>query len=222
MSNPQTGVDRCSPMLGLPYRKPDEIVVATTTHYNAMVASSEWATASTTLDKPASAWLKTANDIDSGSQKLEDLLKKVEAQRSALATLVQLWSAQTATCLGTVKEYCAGSKTKCKNLGFAYAGRVVRPAAPVPSNLLGKRNKKAGIAEAMWKCDGRRHQYQVQHATNPADSATYSGHITVSKRTFQLPGQTSGATVYVRVQVLDPKLPDGHSDWTPWAAITVS
>ncbi len=221
MSN-NHAADRCTPLLGLPYRKPDEMVVATQTHYNAMIASPEWATASATLDKPASAWLKTATDIDTGKQALDDLLKKVDAQRVALDALTQLWSAQTAICLGGVKEYCAGSKTKCKSLGFVTAERVSRPPATLPTNVQGKRNKIAGVAELAWTCDGRRHEYQVQHATNPADASTYSAAVTVSKRSFMLPGQTSGAILHFRVLVLDPKLPDGHSDWTAWTPVTVS
>jgi hypothetical protein len=28
--------------------------------------------------------------------------------------------------------------------------------------------------------------------------------------------------LHFRLQVLDPKLPDGHSDWTAWFPVTVS
>jgi hypothetical protein len=34
--------------------------------------------------------------------------------------------------------------------------------------------------------------------------------------------QPPGATLHFRVMVLDPKLPDGHGDWTAWAPVIVS
>jgi hypothetical protein len=214
--------DRCTPVLLQAHRTVEEKISCTTVHYTALTKSSEWAAAKDTLDVPTAAWLKTANDMGTAQKELDDLLKAVAAKRVALDTLVQTWAAQTTQCLGAVKEYCSGSQTKCKNMGFGTAGRVSRPSAPLPVNLVAHHNKVAGIAELEWKCDGRRHQYMVQHATNPADASTYAAPVVVSRMRFKLPGQTPGAVLHFRVQVLDPKLPEGHSDWTAWVPVTVS
>ena len=54
--------------------------------------------------------------------------------------------------------------------------------------------------------------------TNPA---TIVGPIVVGTTVFKLPGQTPGAIVYVRVLTIDPKLPTGQSEYTPWVAVMV-
>jgi hypothetical protein len=41
------------------------------------------------------------------------------------------------------------------------------------------------------------------------------------KTRFALPGQTVGATLHVRALALDPALPNGQSDYTPWVATIV-
>jgi hypothetical protein len=214
--------DRCTPVLTELHRTPEEMVSATQTHYDAMTKSAEWATAKTTLQAPADDWLKAAQDLDAASTDLNNLLKQVEIKRGLLNTLSVTWMTQKGVCLAGVKKYCAGSKDTCKNLGFGVAGRNLRPPATLPTNVHGKRVKTAGVLSVEWTCDGRHHEYQVQYATNPADPSTYSSPATVSKRRFQLAGQTPGAALQVRVMVLDPKLHDGHSDWTAWVPVTVS
>jgi hypothetical protein len=56
----------------------------------------------------------------------------------------------------------------------------------------------------------------------PANAATYSPPHTVSRRRFQLAGQTPGAILHFRALVLDPKLALGQSDWPAWVAAVVS
>jgi hypothetical protein len=187
-----------------------------------MTNSAEWAKAKTTLQAPADDWLKAAQDLGTANGELTDLLKQVEIKRGLVNTLSVAWTTQKGVCLSGVKKYCAGSKDTCKNLGFAAFERNQRPPAPLPTNVHSKRVKTAGTLDVEWTCDGHRHQYQVQHATNPTDPSTYSSPVTVSRRRFRLPGQTPAATLQVRVMVLDPKLPDGHSDWTAWVPVTVS
>jgi hypothetical protein len=39
---------------------------------------------------------------------------------------------------------------------------------------------------------------------------------------FELAGQTPGATIHFRVLALDPSLPTGQTEYTPWVPVMVS
>jgi hypothetical protein len=43
----------------------------------------------------------------------------------------------------------------------------------------------------------------------------------VTRSRVTITGQTPGATLHLRVQTLDSKLPNGKSDFSPWVAIIV-
>ena len=189
--------------------------------YTAMTASQEWSLA-TGVHQPAADLLQTTEDLVTNRKELDDLLQKVAAKRLAELLLLQLWSTRLQLCQGAVKSYCSGSAAKCQALAWGPGGRTVRPPATVPTDLKAVRSEVSGTATFTWKGDGYEHDYQVQYCTDIANQATYSQARTVSKRRFQLPGQTPGAILHLRVLTLDAKLPTGQTEWSPWLAVTVS
>lgn len=189
--------------------------------YAAMQASAEWAQA-TDVHQPAADLSAVLAKLFTNHTELGDLLAKVETKRTNEGTFLQLFEDQLAVTQSAVRKYCSGSKAKCQALGWTPRGRKARPAAPVPFDLKGVRSKTGGTATLVWKCDGYRHDYQVQYCTDIASQATYSQARTVSRRRFQIAGQTPGATLHMRVLTLDAKLPTGQTDWSSWVAVTVS
>jgi hypothetical protein len=214
-------INHATPALTEVHDTAAEMVSCTTTHYNAMKASAEWALPPD-VQVPANAWLATANALNAGEQQIENLLKQVGVARAGQLVLMRQWTTQGRVCLGAVDNHCDGSKDKVQALGYAVAGRTPRPAASTPTKLERKATKLRGLAIVGWVSDKHRHDYQVQWATNTADATTYSVPAVTSKRTFKLAGQVSGAVLYFRVQVIDAKLPAGHTDWTAWLEVTVS
>jgi hypothetical protein len=214
-------IDNATPVLTGPTENTEDKVSATQTHYNAMKASTDW-TAATDVQTAANDWLAVATNLSTNEQAIADLMKQLAAKRVAEVTLLVQWATQKDVCLAAVRKFCAGSSAKVQGFGYAVAGRTPRPPAPVPSNLLGKRVKVAGTAWLTWTGDAYRRQYQAQWATDSTNPATFSAPRTVGGRSFKLPGQTSGATLHFRVLALDPRLPTGQTDWSPWAAVVVS
>jgi len=56
---------------------------------------------------------------------------------------------------------------------------------------------------------------------NPADASTYQEPVHISRSRYTVTGQTPGATLNIRVQALDSKLPTGKSEWSAWVPIIV-
>jgi hypothetical protein len=189
--------------------------------YAAMQASPEWALA-TDVHQPAADLNKAVTDLYVNHTALAGLVAQVETKRTNEGVLLQLFEDQLAVTQSAMRKYCAGSKVVCQALGWTPRGRKVRPGAIVPIDLKGVRSKLVGTATLVWTCDGYRHEYQVQYCTDIASVATYSAPRTVSRRRFQIAGQTPGAILHMRVLTLDSKLPAGQTDWSPWAAVTVS
>jgi hypothetical protein len=208
------------PVVTEAHRTPDEMAQCTYTHYNALAASSEWA--DTALHQPADDWKATADDLKANHQKLEDLLKQVAAARAQEEVLMRRWVNKAQACVTAVSTHCDGNADKVKNCGFGVGKRTKRPPAEMPTNVQPKKSKGHGAAGVTWQSDGRRHDYQVQWAQNPADPATYAQPAVVSKRKFELTGQTIGVVLNFRVRVIDAKIPAGYTDWTAWLAVTVT
>lgn len=62
----------------------------------------------------------------------------------------------------------------------------------------------------------------MQTATNPADPATYSEPVMVSKSKITFANKPPGSTIDVRVLTLDAKQPTGKSEYTPWVSVIVA
>lgn len=208
------------PLLVGAHRSAAEMVQCGTNHYNALSGSSEWTDAA--LHGPAADWKQSTDDLAANHQKLEDLRKQIAVVLGQEVVLMRKWSSTAHACQGAVGTHCAGNADKVKACGFANVKRSARPPASTPSNLKAKNTKQEGQVGVEWDSDGYRHDYQVQWATNPADTATYSALNLVSQRKFVLSGQTYGAMLHFRVRALDAKLQNGTTDWTPWVAVLVT
>jgi hypothetical protein len=198
-----------------------EKVAATTTQYNAMKASPDWA-AATDVQKAAGVWLQASTDLAANTVTVEALVKQLAAARAQEQILLRRWSAAHRGCISAVNTFCDGSKDKIQGFGFGVFARTARIPAGIPTQVEGKKSKVQGLAVVAWVSDGRRHEYQVQHCTNTADPTTFSAPVTVSKRTFKLAGQVQGATLHFRVLTLEPKLATGQTDWSAWVPVIVN
>jgi hypothetical protein len=143
------------------------------------------------------------------------------ARNDQAASLLR-WSMRKRALLTAVRLTCNGSAQKMKALGFGVLDPAQAALAEVPKGLRSRRNKAAGVAAVSWDVQPGTRMFMVQHATDPNDPTTYATAKSSSKVSFKLPGQTPGATISFRVYAIDPRLPAGQTDWSPWLAVKVS
>ena len=186
----------------------------------AMQGSPEWP-AAPNVQTTTAAWAKATDDWEANDEELAVAKQKVAAIEAREPVLERRWHAKKRACSGAVTDHGDGSKDKVHALGWAVLNHDPLAPAEVPQNLRDKHSKVHGTATAGWDTNHGKFQFQVQHATNPADAATLSEPMTTGKSTFKLPGQVRGATIHFRVLTLDPKLPTGKTDWTLWVPVVV-
>jgi hypothetical protein len=154
--------------------------------------------------------------------------KQILATRTLLATLeanepafARRWDTRKRATFSAVTDYADGSIDTVNGFGCGVLGHHVLAPASAPTNLKDGDSSTKGTAYAVWDTVHGRYDFEVQHATDPATPSTYSDPVSTSRASFKLAGQARGATLYFRVLTLDPKLPGGKSDWTPWVAVVV-
>src|SRR5262249_8734931 len=154
-----------------------------------------------------------------------DNLKKIGPARSALATLItnqrvleRRWSAKKRAFYSAVNIHADGSKDTVSNLGCEVLNAQPIPPQGVPQNVHDRHLKVRGSAGAIWDTT-RKPDFMVQICTNPADPSTYQEPVHISRSRYTVTGQTPGATLHLRVQALDSKLPNGKSEYSAWVAI---
>jgi len=123
--------------------------------------------------------------------------------------------------VSTVQVFSGGSADVISSLGFQVKGAPVSDLYPAPAGLTVKTGKDHGTVSALWKRGPARHGFVVQHATDPANAATYSATQPCTKSKCIISGLPSGTVVHVRVAAVDPRAPSVQSPWTDWATATV-
>jgi hypothetical protein len=195
-------------------------VSGTQAQVTATKASPGWASAPPEVQKKLDEWGQSGSDMDANQ-------KKIGPARSALALLIgnqrvlqRRWSAKKKAFYSSVNDYADGSKDIIANLALDVL--TMQPVAPqgVPQNVRDRHLKTRGSAGAAWD-RMKKPDFMVQTCTNPADPSTYGELCHVTRSLFTITGQTPGATLQVRVQTLDSKLPNGKSEFSPWVPIIV-
>lgn len=196
-------------------------IVSAYTLIAAMKGSPGWP-AATGVQDATLAWETDTKALEANHQHIGDLLAELAAARANELTLLRRWGASKLGVTTAVRAYSDGSKDKVLSFHMSVAQKGPTLEATPVQELRGKRSKAQGEVGVAWKPQRAAHDYMVQHCTNPADPATYSTPTTCSKASFELTGQVPGATIHFRVVALDPNLPNGQTDYTPWVPVMVS
>jgi hypothetical protein len=209
--------DRAVPTVRTPRRRDTEKVDLTNSLKQSLKASPDWAQATT---------VQTAfGSLDQDAQKLAAITAQVEGLKGQLRTaLTQLvgarrdWGTSLKQLLGTVEVYSKGSVDVVKGFGLEVRSAKALGTLPAPANLVLARGKEAGTVTAKWDKGTSRIGFLVQHATDPANAATFSTPKVWTKTKYTLDGLPSGSTVYFRVAAVDPSESSGQSPYTAWAS----
>jgi hypothetical protein len=164
----------------------------------------------------------TENDnLDANNKKKEDLRQQLSQAEAEGVTIARRWNLRRKGLLNAIDVHCDGSKEKVQrfNLGVVERGKL--PPAAVPAGLHQAHGPKPTTVVVAWDKTKGADGYVVQHATDPADPATYAAPAICKRTRFALPGQALAATIHFRVAAIDPDLPGGQSEYAPWVAATV-
>ena len=213
--------DHAVPRITLPLTTPAERVFAANTHIAAFKNSPGWAEA-VEVQAATATWSTETDNLDASHNSIAELESRLAAARTNHLAVLRRWEVRRRGALNAVNAYCDGSKDRVQGFGLGVLTRTAPSETTVPEGLRGRRSKVIGVATVVWTTRRGNHGFMVQHATDPTDAATFSAPIMSSRGTFELTGQTPGATIHVRVLALDPSLPTGQTEYTPWVAVRVS
>jgi hypothetical protein len=184
-----------------------------------MQQSPDWA-ASPALQDAAKGWNADADAIEANAKVIAALKDQLKAADSKQRSLRRDWRTSTKHVLSTAGVVCGGSVDRVKALGLDVITQTKVGALDAPTDLVVQAGKALGQTVSAWLKGNARHGFLVQHATDPANPATYSAVTPSTKTKYTLDGSPSGANVYVRVAAVDPTSKSGMSPWTPWTAGT--
>ncbi|MFT3767403.1 MAG: hypothetical protein QM820_18275 [Minicystis sp.] len=166
-------------------------------------------------------WSAVIDGWENNGRQIAALTLQLDALKANEPVFARRWDTKRRAVFSAVTDYADGSIDKVHGFGCAVLGHEPLPPAGVPTNLRDKHSKVHGAAIAEWDTMNGNLGFMVQHAADPSSPATYAEPVVTSKSTFKLPGQVRGATIYFRVLALDPKVPGGKTDWTPWVPVVV-
>jgi hypothetical protein len=173
------------------------------------------------VQKALGDWAQAAIDMDTNEKKIGPARTALGLLISTQRILLRRWTAQRRAFFSAVNIHIDGSKDMAQNLACEVFSQQPLPPQGVPQNVRDLHLKTRGSAGVTWD-KMVKHDFMVQTCTNPADAATYAEPMHVTRRRVTFANQTPGATLHVRVQTLDSKLPNGKSDYSPWVAIIVA
>lgn len=166
-------------------------------------------------------WGAVIDGWEANGKQIAALELQLDAHKANEPVFARRWDTKKRAVFSAITDYADGSIDKVHGFGCGVLGHEPLPPASVPQNLRDKHSKVHGTAAAEWDTMYGKYGFLVQHAADPANAATYAEPVVSSKSTFKLAGQVRGATIYFRVLTLDPKLPGGKTDWTPWVPVVV-
>lgn len=185
-----------------------------------MQNSADWANAPD-VQKRTGEWGQVMDDWEANRKARAPLLAKLATLDANDLVFARRFDTKKRAVAGSVTDFADGSRDVVHGFGWSVLGHDPLAPATTPTNLHDTHSKVKGTASVGWDTTYGKFQYQVQHATNTADPSTFSDPITTSRASFKLEGQTRGATIYFRVCALDPKLPNGKTDWSAWVPAQV-
>jgi hypothetical protein len=216
---PEQPIDHAVPVLRKPQRTDVQKVQTTRTTAHAMQQSPGWALAHV-VQGAVATWNDCADLLEGNAAVIAQIRDQLRTAESKQRSLRRAWRAATGQLLGAVNVVCDGSADAVKDLGFDVRAYALNGALPAPEGLAAWAGKLPGEVEAGWSRGLARCGFAVQHATEPANPATYSAVIPWTKTQYTLRGAPSGATVHLRVAAIDPTSPSGIGPWSAWAAGT--
>ena len=177
--------------------------------------------AATDVQKAVTSLGQNSDKIAAKAAVVAGLENQAKDAKSALTLLRRDWQTSHEQVLNTVKVFAAGFGDVVKELGFELVAATPAGLLPAPSGLTATSGKNQGEVKASWKRGDARHGFVVQHATDPANAATYSALKLSTRMTCTLGGLQSGIVVHVRVAAVDPRAADDQGPWSIWVAATV-
>jgi hypothetical protein len=155
--------------------------------------------------------------VDTSVQSIASLEKQIGVARTNQLANLRRWALQRQAVLSAINVFCDGSKDTMLTFGVEVATATIHHPASIPVGITARKGKVSRQVAWQWLLTPKnRYGFMVQHATNVADATTYSQPMSCSKRSFKLLLQTPGTAISLRVMGLDPSLPTGQTDWSPW------
>jgi len=185
-----------------------------------MALSPLWA-GSPDVQTAAKGWSKSADDLAANAKVIAGLKDQLSAAEAKQLVNRRSWRTAKRQVLIAVCLVCAGSADQVKAFSFGVITRVLASLLAAVTGITTALGKVTGSATAKWPRGLARHGFLVQHATDPANAATYSGVIPCTKSSYTITGAPSASVVYFRVAAIDPQAPAGQAPWSSWVAATV-
>jgi len=213
-------IDKAAPVIAKPKKTDVQKVQCTRTTTQAMQQSASWAAAAD-VQGAVKIWNKDADDIEANAKVVAALKDQLKAAETKQRTIRRSWRASTKQVTSTVNVFCNGSVDLVKGFGIEVWTRNAIGALEAPQSLTLTPGKAMGEVAYRWQRGKARHGFVVQHATDPANAATYTAIVPCTKTRYTLGGLPSKSVVYGRVAAVDPSSLTGLSPWSEWAPGTV-
>lgn len=166
-------------------------------------------------------WAAENANLDANNQKKVKARQELAQAEADEVSIVRRWGTRRQGVLHAVNVHCDGSKEKVQSFNLGVIERKKAPQATVPTKLRATRGKKPTTASIAWSPTPGADGYMVQRAADPANPATYAPPAMCKRSRYGVDGLTIGSTIAFRVLALDPSLPNGQTDYSPWLIVTV-
>ena len=215
-------VDHATPQITEPMETAEEMVATGNATIAKINASTGIATAPE-VETNLKAWALVIAALAANNTTKSTARTQLTQAETAEPALMRRCKVRRNLVIGAAQSFGDGAAQVVQSLNMEVATREEKPLATVPQNLRSMKKKVPTYASVRWDPTPGAHGYLLQHATNPADSTTYSAQISMTAAKYHLSGQTAGTTVYFRVLACDARLlPTGQSAFTAWVAVLVT
>jgi hypothetical protein len=212
-------VDRAVPVVRLPKRRTADMVTTTASLSASMKQSPDYAQA-TAVQTALASLEGGANDIAGTLASIKALDDQLVVLKASLLSQSRKWQTSLKSLLGAVEVFGNGSVEVVKSFALEVRSFSALGLLAAPVNLTLKQGKDAGTVQAKWTRGNATHGFVVQHATDPANPATFSTPQTWTKSKYTLGGLPSGSNVYFRVAAVDPRATSALGPFAAWASGT--
>ena len=192
----------------------------TRNHTTSAKNSPDWA-AAPDVQTAFIAWNKVADALDANGTSITSLRKQLSDAESSQHTLRIQWVACARGVLTAVALFTGGAAKLIVSLGFGTRSHNALGPLLAVEGLTAALGKLAGETLITWLRGDAQHGFLVQHATDPANQATWAVPVPCTKVRLLLDGLPPGSVVHVRVCAIDPSVKGGQAPWSPWIAATV-
>jgi len=181
----------------------------------AAAQSLEW-DAAPAVQTAFTGWNDATDAIEANAKVIADLRAQLKTAEARQEGLRRDWAASKGQVTSSVTVFCRGSADRVKAFALDVLTRSKLGALPAPEGLTANPGTALGELAAAWAKGVAWHGFLVQHATDPADPATFSIPAASTKPRFILDGLPSKANVSIRVAAIDPASSTGQSPWSAW------